>query len=175
MAHAHALPFFLKRSSDSMTASTYSSTQETAHGLLRLEGDDLVIQWRVARKTEHMGMGKIRSDEEFEEVKEVVISLDDVAGAVVRRRWWEFFRAPRLVLRAADLEAFEALTGEDGLRLAHPAEIILPVRRGDRLTADEFAAELELAVAQRGLLAGDARTRVERGGGGEAQRLGEGG
>lgn len=171
MAHSHALPFVLTRNSEAMTGTAFSTTQETAHGLLRLEGERLVIQWRVARKTELMSVSEMKTDEEFEDVQEIVVPLDGVAGAVVRRRWWEFFRKPRIVLRASDLQAFEDLTGEDGLKLAHPAEIVLPVRRRDRLAAEEFAAELELAVAQRGLRAADdaARMRPASEGGGTKQ------
>ena len=164
MPYAHSLPFVLKRSKDAMTSTSISTTKETAHGLLRLEGDKLVIQWRLARTTERFTLDAMSSDEEFEEVKEIVVPLSGVAGAVVRRRWWEFFRAPRIVLRASDLQAFEALAGENGLRLAHPAEIVLPVRRRDRLAAEEFAAELELKVAQHGLASGSAPPALGEGG-----------
>jgi len=149
MAYFQALPFTLRRSSDALTSSSVTTTTETTHGLLRLEGDDLVIQWRLARKTERVGVTDISTDEAFDQVKEVVIPLSGVAGALVRRRWWEWFSGPRIVLRASDLQAFEAVTGEEGMRLGHPAEIILKLRRSDVLAAEEFAAELELAVAQR--------------------------
>ncbi len=149
MAYVQTLPFTLRRSSEVLSLSSMTTTTETTHGLLRLEGDNLVIQWRVARKTDHLGAAEMRTDEEFEAVKEVVVPLSGVAGAVVRRRWWEWFSGPRIVLRASDLQAFEAVTGEDGMRLGHPAEIVLKLRRSDVLAAREFAAELELAVAQR--------------------------
>jgi hypothetical protein len=149
MAYSQALPFTLRRSSDTMSNTSVTTTTETAHGLLRLEGESLVIQWRLARKTDHVGAMNISSDEEFEAVQEVVVPLSGVAGALVRRGWLQWFTAPRIVLRASDLQAFEAVTGEDGLRLGHPAEIVLKLRRSDVLAAEEFAAELELAVAQR--------------------------
>ena len=148
MAYSQALPFTLRRSSDAFSSSSMTTTTETTHGLLRLDGDDLVIQWRLARKTDLLGAAEMRTDEEFEPVKEVVVPLSGVAGALVRRRWWEWFSGPRIVLRASDLQAFEAVTGEDGMRLGHPAEIVLKLRRSDILAAEEFAAELELAVAQ---------------------------
>ena len=149
MAYSQALPFTLKRSSDAMSSSEYTTTTETAHGLLRLEGDSLVIQWRLARKTDRIGAGNIETDEELEAVREVVVPLSGVAGALVRRGWLQWFTGPRIVLRASDLQAFEAVTGEDGLRLGHPAEMVLKLRRSDVLVAEEFSAELELAVAQR--------------------------
>ncbi|HNV77747.1 MAG TPA: hypothetical protein PKH96_23905, partial [Gemmatimonadaceae bacterium] len=52
-----ALPFTFTRSSDAFKGSEYTSTSETAHGLLRVDDDRLVIQWRVSRTTERMGRG----------------------------------------------------------------------------------------------------------------------
>lgn len=141
------MPFTLVRSDDAMSQEGFTSTSETIHGLLRLEAGELLIQWRVARETNHMGE-EIRSDTELEPVREAAIPLGGVAGAVVRRRWWEWLRAPRLVLTAADLRAFEGVTGNRGLRMSHPAELVLPLRRSDRLAAEEFSAELALAVAE---------------------------
>lgn len=137
-----ALPFTLKRTSDVFGAAEYSSTTETVHGLLRLQGDDLVIQWRVQRSTDRYGT-EVRSDMEVEAVREVAVPLIRIANASLRRAWWE--RQPRLVLTAADLTAFEELAGSGGLSLAHPAELILNIRREDRLRAREFAADVELA------------------------------
>ena len=151
MAYSQALPFTLRRSKDTFTSSEFTSTTETAHGLLRLEGDSLVIQWRLARTTERFGASNMQTDEELGAVREVVVPLAGVAGALVRRGFLQWFTGPRIVIRASDLQAFEAVTGEEGLRLGHPAEIVLRLRRADVLAAEEFAAELELAVAQRRL------------------------
>ncbi len=101
----------------------------------------------LGRKTEKLGAG-ITTNEEFEEVREVRLPLAAIAGAHVRKRWWEFWRGPRLILNANDLEAFDVITGQHGLRLAHPAQLILGLRFRDRLPGEEFAAELEMAVAK---------------------------
>jgi hypothetical protein len=66
----------------------------------------------------------------------------------VRRPRWLLGFGARLVLQAADLRAFDVLAGPEGLKLDHPAELVLRLRRKDLLTAEEFAAELALAVAQ---------------------------
>jgi len=176
MTYSQSLPFTLRRSSDVLTNTAVTTTTEITHGLLRLEKESLVLQWRLARKTDHLGATKVSSDEELEAVKEVVVPLSAVAGALVRRRWWHWITGPRIVLRAADLQAFEAVTGPDGLRLGHPAEIVLRLRRSDVLAAEEFAAELELAVAQRGLGGSGPGERPSLGGsqGDEAKRLHEG-
>jgi hypothetical protein len=147
MPRAFAVPFHLKRSNDVFGASSYTSTTETIHGLVCLDGDRLVLQWRVARKTDHYG-SEIRSDQELERVREVAVPLSAVAGASVRRRWWEALRPPKLVLTAADLRAFEEVAGEGGLKLRHPAELVVHLHRSDRMLAEEFSAELALAVAE---------------------------
>jgi hypothetical protein len=153
MPHSAALPFVLRRSSDVVGGSEITSTRETIHGLLRLDGDRLHIQWRVARSTDHVGT-EIRTDKQVEPVREVVLPLSAVAGAAVRRRWrWPPGRY--LVLTAADLRAFEEVAGVAGLSLDHPAEFELRLRAEDREAGNEFVAELELAVAERELAAAE--------------------
>jgi hypothetical protein len=147
MLRSASLPFTLKRSRDVLGAASMTTTTETVHGLLLLDGERLVIQWRLGRKTQHLGE-EIRTDEEFEAVRQVVIPLDSIAGASVRRRWWQIWSGSRLILTATDLQAFEEVTGEGGLRLAHPAELVLRLRRSDHLAGEEFSAEVVLAVAE---------------------------
>ncbi len=143
-----AVPFTLKRSSDLWDAKGgYESKTETAHGLVRLEAERMVVQWRLAVQTEVYG-ATYETREEIEPVNEIVISLDNVAGAVVPpRRWWDP-TGPKLVITASDLLAFEKIAGQQGLKLKHPAKLVLQVKRTDRLIAEEFAAELALAVAR---------------------------
>jgi hypothetical protein len=144
------LPFQLKRSKEEFGATSFTTTTETVHGLLNVEADTLTIQWRTAWKVNRFDTG-MSTDEEIDEVREVRIPLRALSGAFVRRRWWEFWLRPRIVLTASDLQAFEPIAGEDGLRLNHPAELELGLRWADRLAGEEFAAELQLAVAQRAL------------------------
>lgn len=144
-----ALPFFLRRSHDVIERGTITSTAESIDGLLRLEGDRLVIQWRVTRKTDHFG-SSIRSDQEADPVREVSLPLGAIAGGVVRRSVWPW-SAAKLVLAATDLAAFEEIAGETGLRLDHPAALVLRIRRSDRDLARGFAADLQLALADRAL------------------------
>jgi hypothetical protein len=156
MPHSAALPFVLRRSSDVVGGLEITSTRETIHGLLRLDGDQLHIQWRVARSTDHVGM-QIRTDKQVEPVREVVLPLSAVAGAAVRWRW----RWPPglyLVLTAADLRAFEEVAGVAGLSLDHPAELELKLRGEDRAAGNEFVGELELALAERELAAAEGKS-----------------
>ena len=160
MPHSAAVPFVLHRKHD-VVGLTITSTRETIHGLLRLDGDSLHVQWRVARSTDHVGW-QIRTDKEVEPVREVVIPLNAVAGASVRWRWgWP--PGPHLVLTAADLRAFEEVAGTAGLSLDHPAELVLRLRGADRALGAEFAGELELAIAERDLAAAEGKPQIEGG------------
>lgn len=155
-----ALPFTIRRSNDLIARGRITTITETVHGLLRLGEDDLHIQWRIVRQTDRVG-GQIDSQQKLGDLREVIIPLDGVAGAAVRRRrvgWWQ---RTVLVLTAADLRAFEEVTGEGGLRLDHPAELVLRLRRADRLAAEEFAADMAVAIAERALGEAGAR-RLER-------------
>ena len=147
MPRSIALPFQLKRSSEVYTAASMTTTRETVHGLLRLEEDRLTIQWRLARRTDHLGVG-MHTDEEVEPVREIAVALSRISGATLQRRFLGRLVAPRLILTGADLAAFEGLAGAEGLGLRHPAELVLTLRRADRLPAEEFSAELALALAQ---------------------------
>jgi hypothetical protein len=146
MRRSLALPFLLKRASDVYTGGSVTTTRETVHGLLRLGEHHLTIQWRVGRRTDHIG-SEMRTDEEVEPVREITVPLARLSGATLQRRLLGRLVPPRLILTAADLAAFEGLAGAEGLGLAHPAELVLTLRRGDRLPAEEFSAELALALA----------------------------
>ena len=74
-----ALPFFLRRKHEVVGAMEITSTTERIHGLLRLEDERLVVQWRVARATERVG-SEIRTDREVEPVREVVLPLRAAFG-----------------------------------------------------------------------------------------------
>jgi hypothetical protein len=164
MPHSAALPFLLKRSQDVLGAASMTSTTETVHGLLRLDGERLVVQWRLSRKIERIG-AEIRTDRDLEAVREVVVPLDVLAGATVRRRFKGYLGRGKLVLTAGDLRAFEEIAGEEGLRLGHPAELVVGFRRSDRILAEEFAAEVTLAIAEKEAEAGRARLSERRDGG----------
>jgi len=154
MAHAltpmptSALPFHLSRSSQVIAAQEYRQITERIDGLLRLEGDRLVVQWRAARQTQRYG-AVTRADQELDPVREISLALGAIAGAEVRAGFGSWFSRPRIVLTASDLWAFDEVAGATGLRLDHPATLVFAIRRGDRLLAREFTADLNLAVAER--------------------------
>jgi hypothetical protein len=152
MTRPTALPFTLRRASDVIHQGGIVSTTETVHGLLRVGGESVTIQWRVHRAIDRYGR-ETRSDQEVEPVREVSVSLADLGGAEVRRPWWAFGRKPSLILTAASLEAFEALAGPAGLQLDHPARLEVQLRREDFQAGQMFAADLALAIGEGSLQA----------------------
>jgi diadenosine tetraphosphate (Ap4A) HIT family hydrolase len=151
-----ALPFLIQRQDTVVRDGEVSETVEDAHGLLRLERARVVVQWSTAREVTRVGR-EIRTDRELGPVREAVLPLVHLAGVELKRRWWRWPASWRLVLRAADLRAFEALAGDAGLVLEHPAELTLDLRRSDLPAAYEFVQDLELALADDMLASAEAR------------------
>jgi hypothetical protein len=155
MPHIAALPFTISRSDDVVGVREITSTREQLHGLLRLEGDDLIIQWRTSRTTDRVGLEIIRTDRELDAVREIVVPLAALASARVRWTWLRWPPGQYLFLTAVDLRAFEEVAGASGLRLKHPAELVVRVAAGVHAAAKEFAGELDLALADRALRAAE--------------------
>ena len=150
MLHNTALPFVLHREHGVINGGEVTSTRDQLHGLLYLNGEQLIIQWRTSREISRVGR-EIRTDREMTTIREVALPLSALAGANIRRVWrrWRFGEA--LVLTAADLRAFDVLIGEGdlpGLVFEHPAEMVLEVRREDQNLVREFVSELRLAISE---------------------------
>ena len=164
--HAAALPFVLRREHGVISGREITSTRDEIHGLLRLDGERLVVQWSTSRETSRVGR-EIRTDRELAPVREVVLPLDAVAGAQIRWEWRRWPPRQVLVLTAADLRAFQSLAGETnapGLVLEHPAELTVELRRRDRAAAREFVAELDLALADHALRLAERHAAIGPGG-----------
>lgn len=143
-----ALPFTYKRTSDSYSGLEYTETTEKSHGLLRLEEDRLVIQWRVSRTTARMGLG-YETKEETDPVDEAWVPLSQLAAAHVRPPRFPFgFGKPKLVITASDLRAFERVAGPAGLSMEHPSQLEFTLAKGDLAAGADFAGELELAISE---------------------------
>jgi gamma-glutamyltranspeptidase/glutathione hydrolase len=146
-AARHAtLPFELATEDQVIGGGSVTTTEHRRHGVLRLEGDALVVQWRVDRVTHRVGP-EIRTEAASDGLREVTVPVRLLGSARVRTRGRWFWRRRELVLVARDLAAWDRLAGEDGFAFAHPAELVLPVRGADQALADEFASELALAIA----------------------------
>jgi len=164
--HAAALPFVIRREHGVISGREITSTRDEIHGLLRLDGERLVVQWSASRETSRVGR-EIRTDRALAPVREVVVPLDAVAGAQIRWDWRRWPPRQVLVLTAADLRAFQSLAGETdapGLVLEHPAELTVELRRRDRAAAREFVAELDLALADHALRLAEGHAAIGAGG-----------
>jgi len=157
MSRLAALPFTIRRSNDVFASGGITSTTETVHGLLRLEGEMLRVEWRVHRSTDRYGE-ETRTDQEVEPVRQVTIPLADLTAASIRRPWWALRGGTRLTILASSLEALAALAGPEGLSLPHPAQLELKIHRHDRSAAFDFVADLQMALGDRAL-------RLAQGGG----------
>jgi gamma-glutamyltranspeptidase/glutathione hydrolase len=144
------LPFELATEEQVIGHGSVTTTQHRRHGVLRLDGDALIVQWRVDRVTHRVGP-EIRTDAASDGLRDVTVPLRLLGSARVRVRRRLFRQRHELVLVARDLTAWDRLAGEDGFAFAHPAELVLPVRAVDREVAEEFASELALAIADRQL------------------------
>lgn len=146
-ARVATLPFQLTTDHQVISNGTVTSTEERRHGVLRLDRETLVVQWRVEREVQRIGP-EIRTDIEHDGMRAVAVPVRLLGDARVRTRgrwwWWKL----ELVLTARDLAAFDRLAGADGFAFDHPAELVLPVRRTDLDLVHEFASEVELAIAE---------------------------
>lgn len=128
MTHPVALPFTLRRNTDVVGSKEITSTHETVHGLVRFDGQQLVIQWRTSRAIDRVG-ATIRTDREVEAVREVTLPVSALASAEVRWSWRRWPPGYYLVLTATDLLGFESLAGKEGLELKHPAQLEIRIKR----------------------------------------------
>ena len=146
-ARIATMPFRVSADSQVIAGGSVTTTEERRHGVVRLEDDRLVVQWRVEREVQRIGH-EIRTDVEREGMREVTVPVRMLGDArvVERGRWW--WRRWELVVTARDLAAFDTLAGDEGFALEHPAKLELPVHRSDLELARELASELELAIAE---------------------------
>ena len=156
MPQASALPFVITRSREEASGPEVIAVREELHGLLRVEGTSLVVQWRLSRERQRVGR-EGAGQREQEPVREVAIPLAALANARVQRtgRWWSK-KQTALVLTASDLRAFEPLAGTGGPTPEHPGELLVPIRDEDQEAARSFTTELEMALAEHTLRALDA-------------------
>jgi hypothetical protein len=154
MTSSATVPFLIRRDHSVIRGPEITATREDSYGLLRLDGQRLVAQWSTVREVSRVG-STVRVDRDLGPVRDVSLPLRALAGA--RTRWRLLPWPPRwqLVLQAGDLQAFRALADEAGLPLDHPAELVLDLRRTDRGLARQFAAELDLALAEDALEAAE--------------------
>jgi hypothetical protein len=114
------------------------SVSYRVHGLLHLEGDTFTFEWSTARHVEHVSLTRVHVDDHATPPELLDVPVTWIADARVTGGWW----APRLVLRARRLDAFDGVPG------AEPGSVALRIARRDRAIA---AAMVDALTAARAL------------------------
>ena len=132
------LSFRLKlRGTDRFDGLQAESTSFRVHGLLRLEGDALVIQWGGTVQIQDFGLFTFRDEQEVLSDESVVVPVRDLYRALAVGGWWR----PRLMIQAKELGALAAVPGEE-----HGTVQFWCARR-DRPIATSMAAAINAAIA----------------------------
>lgn len=153
MLESNALPFVQQRLHQDYSGPDYTTTSETVHGIIRLDGDVLRLQWRISReinKFNKYGAGH-SSDSQQEAIREIEIPLEKLSGARIKRIWYRVPPKEVLLITTSDLQTFSKFTIEDkvpGLASDHPAELVLEIRRSDRKRWHVFCSALRFAISE---------------------------
>ncbi|MDX1395420.1 MAG: hypothetical protein R3195_13610 [Gemmatimonadota bacterium] len=136
--HAFAVPFWISRSEmPELNAVGTVTEEERVDGILRLEGESLVLDIEVTQSTTTLdGMGQ-HVEKEHLGARELRIPFDELVELSVRRGWW----FPCLEIRTSRLETLRGLTG------AKQGVVRLRVSWPNRRAARTLVAELEIARA----------------------------
>jgi len=115
------------------------------HGVMRLEGDHLVIEWSGTRHVSEAGRGTARSAVEQLPVSRATIPVASLGRVTLRRHWWR----RRLEIASADLSALQAIP------TARAGRVVLEITRADRHLAADLVSQIELAAADHALAAAE--------------------
>lgn len=135
---ATVLPFTLKAAGESeMTAARYAWDDYRFHGVARIEGGELVLEWGGEVERGDMGMLSVSTTIDPVPTREVRIPAARLGAAALRGGWWR----PRLEVTIADLDALAALPG------SWRGRAVLRLTRRDLPVARAFVTELALLQA----------------------------
>ena len=130
------VPFTLRRVA--YEANTFIRNDTALGGLVGMDGDDLVLQFRETKKR---SQGGLTLDEAVEsELSEIRVPIAAVRRIELHKGW---FRT-RLVIAAADLRPFEPLWA-----WLNGSELVLSIPRAERTDAADLASSVELALSTR--------------------------
>jgi len=137
-AQAIAVPFRTKLPSDWRSGKEVVFTERRVDGILKLTGDDLVLEIRVTEATTRLsGSAGYATDETASDVAELTVPLDRVAALRLRKWWW----GPRLTIVTDSLRFFENVPGSKQGRLD------LRIARRDLAMAQTLVTESEIRLA----------------------------
>ncbi len=144
MITAPILPFRLRKkiTQYEWTGAT-ESTLDEAHGLIRLEEHQLVIEsTRCVRIRKMSALGSIKTSYQNYPAEQRCIPLGDIVGISLRVPTWNFWAAPRVVFHVREMRVLEGVPGADA------AEFSVPVTMRDRALASAFVGQCQLILSQ---------------------------
>ena len=113
------------------------SESRRVHGLLHLDAGTVTFEWRAVLHVELVSLTRVHVDDVATRTERVVVPVAAIGAARLTGGWW----APRLVLRARRLDAFDGVPG------AGPGTVALRIARRDRALAAAMAGALVAACA----------------------------
>ena len=132
------LPFRLKvPGKDEFVGVRVESTSFQFHGLARLDGALLNLEWAGTARVQGVDALSIRDDKLSLPAESLELPVDRLRTAEVLGRWWRL----RLELSARELRALAIVPSEDS------GVVRLWFRRRDRQVAVALAADLTRAIA----------------------------
>lgn len=132
------LPFKLKvPGKDQFTGFNAVSTSFRFHGLLRLEGDELTIEWGGEAQVQEVGALTVRDDHLPLPQEQIVVPVSRLFKATLAGGWWR----PRLRLQARELAVLSIVPSEQ-----HGA-VEFWYARADRDAALALASALQAGIA----------------------------
>lgn len=147
------IPFKMKvehpRADETFAMTELMSASRSIEGLLRMDGDDMVLQFRVHDYVLDVNM---KQEKDTSEAHEVRVPLASLAEAKLKG-WWR----GKLVLTSMDLTTFEALGCTDG-------RVVLTVPRAAKPDAAELATALAFRISDMELAGIDEDIRRLEGG-----------
>jgi hypothetical protein len=132
------LPFTLKvAGKDEFKGLRAESTSFVFHGIARLEGETLILEWAGTARVQRVDPLSVRDEELKLPAETLIIPVHRLRSAEVAGRLWRM----RLELSAGDLTTLAAVPSEN------QSVVRLWIRRRDRELAAAFAARLNQALA----------------------------
>lgn len=150
MHAVRSLPFVFSRMTSTMETNNVVYMRDNVQGLLRIEGKQLHVQWRLTRSVDHYGV-QVSSDSDRYPLREHAIPVSKLSEVRVRKSRFRIPFQRVLIIVSSDMQAFDPLTSDGdlpGLILAHPAELKIQVRRQDYTLMDDFASHLKTVISE---------------------------
>lgn len=134
---ARILPFRLKvTGSDVFKDFAAVSTSYRFHGMLRLDGDELTIEWSGSAQVQEVGTIEVRDEKIALPDEELTVHVSSLYRARTAGGWWR----PRLILEARELNALAIVPSEEH------GQVAFWYARADAREAQVLVTELTTAI-----------------------------